>query len=137
MPARSPQPAKQAPSARSAPPAKAAGGPAAAEDIPINRVHLRGRISGSPVRRALPSGDQVIVFRLVVPRAGPGPSVDTIDCAVWKSGLRRRVGGWANGDQIEVTGALHRRFWRAGAAVASRCEVEVATARRRTRASRA
>ncbi len=128
-----PKTATTAKTAHSPTTAKAARkGPAQA--LPINEVHLQGRLSGRPESRALPSGDEVLTFRLVIARPGPRPSVDTIDCAIWKAGLRHRVGRWNNGDQIEVIGALRRRFWRPGAAVASRCEVEVSSARRRLRA---
>jgi len=112
----------------------------------LNEVRLRGRLSGPPETRELPSGDVVVLLRLVVPRAEgsrsvrPGDTrrrtVDTLDCAVWRGDLRRKVVGWAEGDQVEVTGALHRRFWRAGTAVASRCEVEAAAVKRLQRAAR-
>jgi single-strand DNA-binding protein len=53
--------------------------------------------------------------------------VDTIECAVWSGRARRTVAGLGSGDQVAVTGALRRRFFRAGAGTASRGEVEVAT----------
>lgn len=100
---------------------------------PANEVRLTGRLAADPVTTVLPSGDAVTTFRLVVPR-GPGdrqpPSVDTVDCAVWRSGARRRVSGWGVGDQVEVHGALRRRFWRGPAGPRSRYEVEVRQARR-------
>ena len=39
---------------------------------PLNEVHLRGRVSGLPETRALPSGDTVVLVRLVVPRTRAG-----------------------------------------------------------------
>ncbi len=112
---------------------------------PLNEVHLRGRVSGLPETRELPSGDAVVLVRLVVPRTTPAratpdgrtraPGVDTLDCAVWRGDLRRRVATWGDGDQVEVVGALHRRFWRSGAGVASRYEVEALKLRRLSRAA--
>jgi len=119
-------------------------GPAAK---PRNEVVLVGRLSAPPEVRTLPSGDVLSAFRLVVARPPGGggrpaatPSaraagVDTIDCVVWRGNLRRSSTGWAPGDILEVRGALRRRFWRSTGGPASRCEVEVAGARRLRRAS--
>ncbi|NYD42007.1 single-stranded DNA-binding protein [Nocardioides panaciterrulae] len=100
---------------------------------PCNEVRLAGRVSRAPEERVLPSGDVVWTFRLVVPRAGgrggSRQSVDVLDCAVWAGRVRRSVATWCEGDQVEVSGALRRRFFRAGGATASRCEVEVSGGR--------
>jgi single-strand DNA-binding protein len=107
-------------------------GPAA--DVCDNQVRLAGRLAADPVATVLPSGDTVTSFRLVVPRTPRDrrpPNVDTIDCAVWRAAARRRVASWVQGDQVEVEGALRRRFWRGPAGPLSRYEVEVRTARRR------
>jgi single-strand DNA-binding protein len=103
----------------------------------FNHVQLVGRLAADAVQRELPSGDRLATFRLVIDRPDDvaGPRVDTIDCAVWRADLRRRVGTWGAGDVLRVEGELRRRFWRAGAGVASRYEVEVGTARRLARAS--
>ena len=45
------------------------------------------------------------------------------------------VSRWAAGDVVEVTGELHRRFFSAGGAVASRVEVEVSSGKVRRRAA--
>ena len=37
----------------------------------VNEVHLVGRVSSEPEERELPSGDVVVLFRLVVPRPAP------------------------------------------------------------------
>jgi single-strand DNA-binding protein len=79
----------------------------------------------------------MVSFRVVVPRpAASGsderrrPTVDTIDCVAWLARVRRAAASWQPGDTIEVEGALRRRFWRGpGGGPASRCEVEVITAR--------
>jgi single-strand DNA-binding protein len=101
-----------------------------------NQVQLVGRLAADAVQRELPSGDRLATFRLVIdrPESAVGPRVDTIDCAVWRSDLRRRVVAWGAGDVLRVEGELRRRFWRAGAGVASRYEVEVGAARRLARA---
>jgi len=101
-----------------------------------NTVVLRGRVSSAPVERELPSGAVITTFRLSVPRArtamtsGSSQSVDWVDCAAWGGRCRRSVGGWSVGDQVEVSGALRRRFFRAGDGSSTRLEVEVLGARR-------
>jgi len=80
----------------------------------------------------LPSGDAVWTFRIVVAREETGhsrQSVDALECAVWAGRVRRSVTTWGPGDVVEVTGAMRRRFYRAGGAVASRVEVEVSGGR--------
>jgi single-strand DNA-binding protein len=69
------------------------------------------------------------------PEGAPGPRVDTLDCASWRADIRRASAGWKPGDVLSVEGRLRRRFWRAGAGVASRYEVEVSRVRRLSRAS--
>lgn len=104
---------------------------ATAEVAMCNEVRLVGRVSRVPEERVLPSGDAVWTFRVVVPRA-PGRSrqaVDAIECAAWSARARRSVSGWSAGDVVEVRGALQRRFFRAGGAVASRVEVEMSAGR--------
>lgn len=94
---------------------------------PLNQVRLRGRWVGA-LERELPSGDVLVAARLVVPREGAG--VDTIDCAVWRPGLRRRAVAVPEGTCVEVDGVLRRRFWRTPTGPASRYEVEVTRLRR-------
>lgn len=104
----------------------------------VNEVRLAGRVSGSPEVRVLPSGDEVAVCRVVVPRrplrrradGRTGPTVDVVDCAAWTARPRRAMSAWQSGDEVEVVGALRRRFFRAGDRTMSRVEVEVRTARR-------
>ena len=98
-----------------------------------NEVVLGGRVSGQPTVRVLPSGDELVSWRLVVGRDNRGLSpsgrqlvtVDTIDCVAFKAGVRRVANRWIGGEVIEVRGELRRRFWRGAAGAASRCEVEV------------
>ncbi len=101
-----------------------------------NTVSLRGRVSSAPIERELPSGAVITTFRLSVPRArspmtsGSAQSVDWVDCAAWGARCRRSVAGWLVGDEVEVSGALRRRFFRAGDGSSTRLEVEVLGARR-------
>lgn len=93
-----------------------------------NEVHLVGRISAPPVPRTLPSGDEIVSWRVVVARAD---GQDTLECTAWSARARRAAAGWQKDDIVEVEGALRRRFWRTpGGAPASRYDIEVARARR-------
>jgi single-strand DNA-binding protein len=105
------------------------------QDEVINEVRLRGRLAADPQLRELPSGDTVWSLRVVVERpvvAGkekPRQRVDSLECAIWSGRLKKQVERWAAGDVVEVTGALRRRFFRAGGATASRVEVELSGGR--------
>lgn len=88
---------------------------AVAVDAGNNVVRLVGRISADPETRELPSGDQLVTFRLVVRRSAAARRrskqvVDTIECTVWRAGLRRTVSRLAGGTEVEVVGQLRRRF---------------------------
>lgn len=109
----------------------------------VNSVRLVGRVSAVGEARALPSGDTVQTLRLVVPREVPatrrgrapeggraGGGVDTIDVACWSAAARRTAGGLSAEDHVEVEGSLRRRFFRTGAGVGSRYEVEARRLRR-------
>jgi single-strand DNA-binding protein len=103
-----------------------------------NEVLVVGRLAADADERALPSGDVIAVWRLVVERDAPPiagrPHLDTLECVAWLPRVRRSAQTWQPGDTIEVTGALRRRFWRAGPAVNSRYEIETRQARRIARA---
>ena len=95
-----------------------------------NQVFLRGRLAATPVLRILPSGDELCTFRLTVTRpTGDRVRVDSLDCATTRTRVRRTLGRAEPGDELEVTGSLHRRFWRSPAGLGSRYEVTVGTAR--------
>jgi single-strand DNA-binding protein len=95
-----------------------------------NQVFLRGRLAAEPTLRTLPSGDELLAFRLTVPRPpGERAAVDSVDCATTKTRVQRTVTRAEPGDELEVTGSLHRRFWRSASGLASRYEVAVATAK--------
>lgn len=108
----------------------------------VNEVHLEGRVTTAPQEREMPSGDEITTFRISVPRGRtpmnrPTPKgIDWVDCVAAGARCRRSVAGWAVGDEVEVTGVLRRRFFRAAEAggAPTRLEVEVLKARRaRTR----
>jgi single-strand DNA-binding protein len=100
-----------------------------------NEVRVVGRVSGSPARRSLPSGDELVTFRLVVRREPSG--ADTFDVAVGPAppaGVRRRAGQTGRrllataaaldeDERVEVAGVLRRRWWGAGATRQSRVEI--------------
>lgn len=98
-----------------------------------NSVFLRGRLAAEPTTRELPSGDEILTFRLTVDRpqdeSETRSRVDSIDCATVVPRARRSLERAQPGDVLEVTGALHRRFWRSSAGLGSRYEVMVSSAR--------
>ena len=95
-----------------------------------NDVHIVGRLSTAAEQRDLPSGDQVVTWRLVVNRESERRGVDVIDCAAFAARVRRAAVKWQPGEVIEIEGALRRRFWRSSGGTASRFEVEVNRASR-------
>lgn len=108
--------------------------PAVDSPAAVNQVTLTGRVAAPGEDRELPSGDHVVSLRVVVdrPKRVPGGStakVDTIDVACWSAATRRVAQRARKGDTVRVDGALRRRFWKAGGAVASRYEVEAQTIR--------
>ncbi len=98
----------------------------------MNEVHLQGRISGDPETRTLPSGDELVSVRLVVPRSAAARrrstvTVDTIDLTAWSARLRGRVAKLSDGDEVAVTGELRRRFSRTAGGVQSFMSVDLTT----------
>lgn len=101
----------------------------------VNAVRLGGRVSAAPEARMLPSGDEVVSFRLVVPRSASArrrskQSVDTIECSAWTARLRRSVRRLEAGDVVTVTGELRRRFTRGAAGPMSWVNVDLETCER-------
>jgi single-strand DNA-binding protein len=91
--------------------------------IDRNDVVLRGRLSAPPELRPLPSGDTLLVFKLVVRRENPrprGPKSDVLTCVSLLPALQRYATAWTTDDVVEVEGSVQRRFWRTptGTAVA-------------------
>lgn len=106
----------------------------------VNEVRLVGRISRHPEEKALPSGDVVWTFRVVVPRTAVAKGrqqVDALECAAWTPRARRSVASWGIDDVVSVTGALRRRFYRTGGGTASLFEVEMTSGRLIRRAASA
>jgi single-strand DNA-binding protein len=106
-----------------------------------NRLVLTGRLTTDPQVRELPSGDDLVTFRLSVPRA-PTPGVsgsrrthDWFDCAVWGGRARVTALAWQAGDTVRLEGALRRRFFAGAAGAQTRVEVEVLAGRRLARAT--
>jgi single-strand DNA-binding protein len=96
----------------------------------VNQVRLVGRVSDVGEARQLPSGDTVHAWRLVVPREDKATrsgrkQPDVIDVVCWSAVTRRAAGRLQIGQDVEVEGALRRRFFRTAAGVGSRYEVEV------------
>lgn len=96
------------------------------EDYATNEVLLRGRISGEPREKEMPSGDRVVEFRLVIPRK-VREGVDTLDIAAWTSKTRRTGLSLKPDQKVEISGAIRRRFWQGPTGVASRWQVEAST----------
>lgn len=98
----------------------------------VNLVCLSGRVSAAPEARMLPSGDEVVSFRLIVPRSPTArrrskQRVDTIECSAWTARLRRAVRRLEAGDAVAVTGELRRRFTRGATGPMSWVNVDLAT----------
>lgn len=111
------------------------GPPVRAAGAAVNQVALVGRLSLTPEARVLPSGDEMVALRVVVPRSAKprrkgAPTVDVIDVACWSAPTRRAALRFEAGVLIEVAGALRRRFFRGPSGVTSRYEVEAASVRR-------
>lgn len=92
-----------------------------------NSVLLVGRVTSEAEDIELPSGETLVRFRIVVPRDKPTTkaTVDTADCVTFKAVSQRKARTLAIGDIVEINGELRRRFWKTGAGVASRVEVEI------------
>jgi single-strand DNA-binding protein len=94
-------------------------------DYSLNDLMLRGRVSAQAIEKELPSGDKVVEFRLIVSRVERG-GVDTLDIAAWSSKMRRSALTLKEGEWVEISGSIHRRFWSGPTGVASRWQVEAA-----------
>lgn len=102
-----------------------------AEVAEVNEVRLVGRVTGPPTEVDLPSGDQLVTFRVTIARERPTSRqrVDALECSAWSPRVRRSVARWRQGDVVEVEGAVRRRFYRTPAGTGSRVEIEVAGGR--------
>ncbi|CAB4861558.1 MAG: single-stranded DNA-binding protein [Actinobacteria bacterium] len=93
------------------------------QDFSLNDLLLRGRVSAPAVTKELPSGDKVVEFRLIITRE-KRDGVDTLDIAAWSAKSRRFAMNLKTDEWIEVSGSVHRRFWKSATGVASRWQVE-------------
>ncbi|WP_299960333.1 single-stranded DNA-binding protein [uncultured Modestobacter sp.] len=106
--------------------------------IDRNDVVLRGRLSAPPEFRPLPSGDTLLVFKLIVRRETPrprGPRSDVLTCVSYLPALHRYAAAWTPDDVVEVEGTLQRRFWRTPTGTAVAYEVVCRRGRKVTRSS--
>jgi len=92
-------------------------------DLSLNDLLLRGRVSAAATSKELPSGDKVVEFRLIVTRENR-EGVDTLDIAAWSAKCRKRALSLTPDDWVEISGAIHRRFWQSPGGLASRWQVE-------------
>jgi single-stranded DNA-binding protein len=92
-------------------------------DFSLNDCLLRGRVSAAAVERELPSGDQVVEFRLIITRS-QREGVDTLDIAAWSAKNRRSALSLKAGQWVEISGSVRRRFWQGPAGLASRWQIE-------------
>ena len=113
-----------------------------------NDVLLIGELAAPPQVRTLPSGDEVLAFRLTVRSApdrvrsatklaaagSPTHQTDSLECAAWRPVLQTRLQRCGVGDVLEISGALRHRFWRGPGGLASRYEIEADKIRVVTRA---
>jgi len=92
-------------------------------DLSLNDLLLRGRVSAVATTKELPSGDKVVEFRLIVTRESR-EGVDTLDIAAWSAKSRKTALSLTPDEWVEISGAIHRRFWQSPAGLASRWQVE-------------
>jgi single-strand DNA-binding protein len=93
-------------------------------DLSLNDLLLRGRVSAAAAAtKELPSGDKVVEFRLIVTRENR-EGVDTLDIAAWSAKSRKMALSLVADEWVEISGAIHRRFWQSPAGLASRWQVE-------------
>lgn len=128
-----PSPAPAAPRRSPAPAAEAAN-PNSHPSGHRNEILLAGRVTAEPSVRELPSGDQLVTWRIAVARPPserrPNQPADPITCVSFRRDMVELTRDWRIGDTVQVTGALRRRFWRSSHGSASVFEVEAKTAYR-------
>jgi single-strand DNA-binding protein len=92
-------------------------------DLSLNDLLLRGRVSAVATSKELPSGDKVVEFRLIVTRENR-EGVDTLDIAACSAKCRKTALSLTPDEWVEISGAIHRRFWQSPGGLASRWQVE-------------
>lgn len=97
--------------------------------VGVNVVVLAGVVAVDPVRRVMPSGDEVTEFRISVP--GAARRSLPVPVAAWRGAVPDQVlDAIARGDEVMVHGELVRRFYRSGTGARSLTEVVAAGIRR-------
>jgi single-strand DNA-binding protein len=99
----------------------------------VNEVHLVGCVSSLPTTKVLPSGDEVVEFRIVIDRKrrrGAKREVDSLELAAWNPREKRQALKLTPGQWVEIDGSVHRRFWSSPKGLASRWQIEVSLLRR-------
>jgi single-strand DNA-binding protein len=102
--------------------------------VGVNVVVLAGRLSDDPETRTMPSGDEVVRFRLHVPH--PERRALPLPVSVWERAARRACHALSRGDAVLVRGQLVRRFFRDGAGGRSVTEVVATEVRKLEEGSR-
>lgn len=90
-------------------------------DFSLNDVALRGWVTTIATERELPSGDLVAQFRIAITR--PEGGVDTIDIESWSGKTRRTALSLKDGEWVEISGSIRRRFWKSQQGLASKWQV--------------
>ncbi len=80
--------------------------------VAVNVVVLAGRLSDTPEVRSMPSGDQVVRFRVLVPEAGRRTL--PLPVSAWDASARKSSSRLVKGDPVLIRGHLIRRFYRDG-----------------------
>jgi single-strand DNA-binding protein len=89
-----------------------------------NEVAIAGVLTEAGEERELAGGALAVRWTVRVPREGDRGGSDLIDCVALDPALRVRALAWPEGAQLEVWGAIRRRFFRAGGRTTTRVEVE-------------
>jgi single-strand DNA-binding protein len=85
----------------------------------MNIVLLQGKLSSEPEERMLQSGVRLVTYEVTT--RDDEQRAKTVPVAWFDPG--RRAPAVGTGDEVTVVGAVARRFFRTGAATASRTEV--------------
>ena len=103
-----------------------------------NEVHLIGVVRAEPEVRTLPSGDEIVALRVAVERAAAdrrsarSPRSDLFDVTCFSAATRRTGRSLADGDLVELRGAMRRNVRRGPGGVTSRMDLEARTLSRRS-----
>ena len=88
----------------------------------LNLVDLVGEVIELPVEVTLPSGEEIVEFRISV--SPEGGSKSSLEITTRDRALLRRARSLKVGSTVAVQGELRRRFWRSGGATSTRLDIE-------------